>query len=29
VHLDLASLKAIARVLNRSVRDLFLEMQAI
>ena len=28
-HLDLASLKAIARVLNLSVRDLFLEMQAI
>jgi predicted RNase H-like HicB family nuclease len=27
-HLDFASLKAIARVLNRSVRDLFLEMQA-
>ena len=27
-HLDLASLKAIARVLNRSVRDLFLEIQA-
>lgn len=27
-HLDLASLKAIARILNRSVRDLFWEMQA-
>ena len=28
-HLDLASLKAIARVLNRTVRDLFLEIQAV